>query len=74
MRDEGEEGPSEPEGRTAPPDREGRGGGGTHRVVLTERGPFVAPRCSCGWYGPARRSRPLARDEAAAHTAAAGPG
>ncbi|AKG44439.1 hypothetical protein H7827_12715 [Streptomyces sp. JH002] len=42
-----------------------------HEVTLNERGPFVAPRCSCGWYGPARRSRPLARDEAAAHTATA---
>ncbi|WP_461032360.1 hypothetical protein [Streptomyces mayteni] len=41
-----------------------------HQVTLNERGPFVAPRCSCGWYGPARRSRPLARSEAAAHEAA----
>jgi hypothetical protein len=40
-----------------------------HRVTLTERGPFIAPRCSCGWYGPARRSRPLARHEAALHEA-----
>jgi hypothetical protein len=40
-----------------------------HHLTLTERGPFLAPRCSCGWYGPARRSRPLARDEAAAHLA-----
>lgn len=45
-----------------------------HCVTLTERGPFTAPTCSCGWYGPARRSRPLARDEAAAHTAAHGGG
>ncbi|MCK1813903.1 hypothetical protein N0X72_16405 [Streptomyces carpaticus] len=44
-----------------------------HDVTLQERGPFIAPRCSCGWYGPARRSRPLARDEAAAHTATARP-
>jgi hypothetical protein len=42
---------------------------GGHRVTLTERGPFLAPRCSCGWYGPARRSRPLARKEAEAHLA-----
>ncbi|WP_326597647.1 hypothetical protein [Streptomyces sp. NBC_01803] len=40
-----------------------------HQVTLTERGPFIAPRCICGWYGPARRSRPLARTEAAAHLA-----
>ncbi|MDT0305585.1 hypothetical protein RM780_01210 [Streptomyces sp. DSM 44917] len=39
----------------------------SHRITLTERGPFVSPRCACGWYGPARRSRPLARAEAAAH-------
>ncbi|MDT0343405.1 hypothetical protein [Streptomyces litchfieldiae] len=38
-----------------------------HAVTLTERGPFIAPCCTCGWYGPARRSRPLARTEAAAH-------
>ncbi|NJP67012.1 hypothetical protein [Streptomyces spiramenti] len=38
-----------------------------HRIDLIERGPFLAPRCSCGWFGPARRSRPLARDEAATH-------
>ncbi|WP_165984912.1 hypothetical protein [Streptomyces sp. YIM 98790] len=37
---------------------------------MVERGPFLAPYCSCGWYGAARRSRPLARDEAAAHLAA----
>ncbi|UCM89574.1 hypothetical protein [Streptomyces marincola] len=48
---------------------QGRSAAPGHQVVLTERGPFVAPRCSCGWYGPARRSRPLARDEAAAHVA-----
>nr|WP_062208812.1 hypothetical protein [Streptomyces sp. NBRC 109706] len=42
--------------------------GETHQVELYERGPFLASRCSCGWYGPARRSRPLARDEAAGHT------
>ncbi len=42
---------------------------GGHRVTMTERGPFLAPQCSCGWYGPARRSRPLARQEAQAHLA-----
>ncbi|MGP4110052.1 hypothetical protein ACTWP5_03930 [Streptomyces sp. 4N509B] len=40
-----------------------------HRVTLTERGPFLSPACSCGWYGAARRSRPLARSEAAEHLA-----
>nr|WP_245833890.1 hypothetical protein [Streptomyces aidingensis] len=44
-----------------------------HRIVLVERGPFLSPRCDCGWYGPARRSRPLAREEAAAHLAALHP-
>ncbi|MBL1068939.1 hypothetical protein [Streptomyces sp. 7-21] len=39
----------------------------SHQITLRERGPFLAPACSCGWYGPARRSRPLARSEAAAH-------
>jgi hypothetical protein len=42
-----------------------------HHITLTERGPFLAPTCACGWYGPARRSRPLARYEAAAHLTAA---
>ncbi|MDT0270378.1 hypothetical protein RM844_29310 [Streptomyces sp. DSM 44915] len=40
---------------------------GGHRMELLERGPFLAARCSCGWSSPARRSRPLARTEAAAH-------
>lgn len=40
-----------------------------HRITFVERGPFLAARCSCGWYGPARRSRPLARSEATAHLA-----
>ncbi|RBM17881.1 hypothetical protein [Streptomyces sp. PT12] len=65
MRDQGEDEAS----RGEPKDPEEPGAGTVHRVVLTERGPFVAPRCVCGWYGPARRSRPLARDEAAAHMA-----
>ncbi|MFD5320304.1 hypothetical protein [Streptomyces sp. NPDC127098] len=54
------------EGEVEEPSAE-RAGLVVHQVTLSERGPFVAPRCSCGWYGPARRSRPLARDEAAAH-------
>ncbi|MEV1010133.1 hypothetical protein [Streptomyces sp. NPDC049881] len=58
----------EDEGEESTPSAHERG----HRVVLTERGPFLAPECSCGWYGPARRSRPLARNEAAAHVQAAG--
>ncbi|WP_052849292.1 hypothetical protein [Streptomyces avicenniae] len=57
----------EDQGEDSTPSAPDRG----HRVVLTERGPFLAPRCSCGWYGAARRSRPLARNEAAAHVAAA---
>ncbi|MGK5530114.1 hypothetical protein [Streptomyces sp. URMC 129] len=58
MHEQGEEEPLPPATTT-----------GEHHVTLTERGPFMAPRCTCGWYGPARRSRPLARSEAAAHMA-----
>ncbi|TDC27331.1 hypothetical protein E1265_02265 [Streptomyces sp. 8K308] len=58
------------EGEVEEPSADGTALVAEHRVTLAERGPFVAPRCSCGWYGPARRSRPLARDEAAAHEAA----
>jgi hypothetical protein len=38
-----------------------------HEVAVEDNGPFTVARCSCGWYTPARRSRPLARGEAADH-------
>lgn len=47
-----------------------------HRVEITERGSFCFANCSCGWFRPARRSRDLARREAAEHLeeSGAGPG
>ncbi|KAB8158337.1 hypothetical protein FH609_010995 [Streptomyces sp. 3MP-14] len=63
MDDRGERRPENTPEQRASPDDPTPG----HRVELFERGPFLAARCSCGWYGPARRSRPLARDEAAGH-------
>ncbi|MFF3322284.1 hypothetical protein [Streptomyces sp. NPDC002889] len=39
-----------------------------HITTTTERGSFAMARCSCGWAGPARRSRDRARTDAAAHT------
>ncbi|MEV7418749.1 hypothetical protein [Streptomyces sp. NPDC089919] len=38
-----------------------------HVIATTERGSFCTASCSCGWRGPARRSRDLARRDAAAH-------
>ncbi|MGC9543706.1 hypothetical protein [Streptomyces sp. UG1] len=40
-----------------------------HRTTMVEKGPFCAAHCSCGWRGPARRARSLARDDAAGHVA-----
>ncbi|MFB7467554.1 hypothetical protein ACFCZ1_29370 [Streptomyces sp. NPDC056224] len=40
-----------------------------HSASTTERGAFCLAVCSCGWAGPARRSRDLARKDAARHTA-----
>ncbi|MFI0900870.1 hypothetical protein [Streptomyces sp. NPDC020983] len=40
-----------------------------HRTSVTERGSFATARCSCGWRGPARRSRDRARRDAQEHTA-----
>ncbi|MFC5636138.1 hypothetical protein [Streptomyces bullii] len=39
-----------------------------HRTSTIERGPFCVARCTCGWSGPARRARSLARTDAARHT------
>ncbi|MGW5400842.1 hypothetical protein [Streptomyces sp. NPDC003952] len=38
-----------------------------HATSTSERGSFSLAACTCGWRGPARRSRDLARKDAAAH-------
>ncbi|MEH6379154.1 hypothetical protein V7793_33160 [Streptomyces sp. KLMMK] len=43
-----------------------------HSTSTSEQGSFCSARCTCGWRGPARRARSLARDDAAGHEAAAG--
>ncbi|MEU6867430.1 hypothetical protein ABZ924_29975 [Streptomyces sp. NPDC046876] len=40
-----------------------------HTTSTTERGSFCLAVCTCGWKGPARRSRDLARQDAARHAA-----
>ncbi|MFJ8012498.1 hypothetical protein [Streptomyces sp. NPDC096339] len=40
-----------------------------HTTSTAERGSFCLAVCSCGWKGPARRSRDLARKDASRHTA-----
>ncbi|MFE2294327.1 hypothetical protein [Streptomyces sp. NPDC059452] len=42
-------------------------------ATTTERGSFCLARCTCGWAGPARRSRDRARTDAAEHLAAPPP-
>ncbi|HCA85511.1 MAG TPA: hypothetical protein DEQ61_08460 [Streptomyces sp.] len=39
-----------------------------HRTSTAERGAFCLARCTCGWFGPARRARGKARTDAEAHT------
>ncbi|MFH9612099.1 hypothetical protein [Streptomyces sp. NPDC017448] len=41
-----------------------------HTTTTIERGSFCLARCTCGWVGPARRSRDRARTDAAEHLAA----
>ncbi|MFJ9888550.1 hypothetical protein ACIQRW_22145 [Streptomyces sp. NPDC091287] len=50
---------------TAPPPGPSAG----HSATTIERGSFCLARCTCGWSGPARRSRDLARTDAAKHLA-----
>ncbi|MFH8221336.1 hypothetical protein ACH4C2_18720 [Streptomyces sp. NPDC018057] len=38
-----------------------------HRTTTVEQGRFCLARCDCGWRGPARRARSLARADAEAH-------
>ncbi|MFF6786704.1 hypothetical protein [Streptomyces sp. NPDC012510] len=40
-----------------------------HRTTTVEQGRFCVARCSCGWRGPARRARSLARSDAEGHAA-----
>lgn len=39
-----------------------------HTTSTADRGSFCLAVCTCGWSGPARRSRDLARKDAARHT------
>ncbi|GAA3266935.1 hypothetical protein Slala03_79490 [Streptomyces lavendulae subsp. lavendulae] len=39
-----------------------------HITSTAERGSFCLAVCSCGWTGPARRSRDLARRDATRHS------
>ncbi|MEU7135385.1 hypothetical protein [Streptomyces sp. NPDC046261] len=48
--------------------------GADHSTTTNERGSFCTARCSCGWYGPARRARSLAREDAENHVTTAGGG
>ncbi|MBB4892058.1 hypothetical protein FHS39_001058 [Streptomyces olivoverticillatus] len=41
--------------------------GADHATTTSERGSFCTARCTCGWYGPARRARSLAREDADNH-------
>jgi hypothetical protein len=40
-----------------------------HRAWTVEQGRFCLARCTCGWRGPARRARSLARRDAEGHAA-----
>nr|WP_142217957.1 hypothetical protein [Streptomyces sp. SLBN-118] len=40
-----------------------------HHTSTGERGSFAFAHCTCGWAGPARRSRERARTDAALHIA-----
>ncbi|MET7777536.1 MULTISPECIES: hypothetical protein [Streptomyces] len=38
-----------------------------HRTTTIEQGRFCLAHCTCGWRGPARRARSLARTDAEGH-------
>ncbi|QNP71834.1 hypothetical protein IAG44_22075 [Streptomyces roseirectus] len=40
---------------------------GDHLATTVEQGRFCFARCTCGWRGPARRARSLARTDAESH-------
>ncbi|MFJ7078006.1 hypothetical protein [Streptomyces sp. NPDC098781] len=44
-----------------------QGGLSDHRTSMVEKGPFCSAHCTCGWRGPARRARSLARADAEGH-------
>ncbi|MFJ6516553.1 hypothetical protein ACIQMO_33200 [Streptomyces sp. NPDC091406] len=56
---------SEPTPQAPPPGPPAAG----HSATTIERGSFCLARCTCGWAGPARRSRDRARTDAAEHLA-----
>ncbi|MFF6999450.1 hypothetical protein ACFY93_31550 [Streptomyces sp. NPDC008313] len=41
-----------------------------HLTTTVEQGRFCVARCVCGWRGPARRARSLARADADGHPSA----
>ncbi|MBM4820767.1 MULTISPECIES: hypothetical protein [Streptomyces] len=43
-----------------------------HRTTTVEQGRFCLAHCTCGWRGPARRARSMARADAEAHVSAPG--
>ncbi|MFE2263286.1 hypothetical protein [Streptomyces griseosporeus] len=43
-----------------------------HRTTTVEQGRFCLAHCTCGWRGPARRARSMARADAEAHAGAVG--
>ncbi|MFJ8199781.1 hypothetical protein [Streptomyces sp. NPDC096152] len=45
------------------PDREDQ----VHSTTTVEQGRFCVAHCVCGWRGPARRARSLARTDARGH-------
>ncbi|MEU7107670.1 hypothetical protein ACFQ2B_18030 [Streptomyces stramineus] len=55
-------------------DPSARGPAAAHATSTSERGSFCSARCTCGWRGPARRARSLAREDAAAHLLGTGEG
>ncbi|MER6558977.1 hypothetical protein ABT300_14745 [Streptomyces sp. NPDC001027] len=40
---------------------------GEHRTTTVEQGRFCLASCTCGWRGPARRARSMARSDAETH-------
>ncbi|MCH0566128.1 MULTISPECIES: hypothetical protein [unclassified Streptomyces] len=41
-----------------------------HHTTTMEKGRFCLAHCTCGWHGPARRARSLARADAEDHAGA----
>ncbi|TXS55810.1 hypothetical protein, partial [Streptomyces sp. t39] len=50
------------------PQQDPGAGSPAHLTTTVERGSFAVARCTCGWSGPARRSRDRARTDARTHT------